>query len=79
MLMRTVVICLVIIRQLIESDWSATYGDRKNELVFIGQDMDEKSIRAALEACLATDEELATERWKKGYADEWPVQKVYAL
>lgn len=66
-------------QKMIESDWSATYGDRKNEIVFIGQDMDEAGIRATLDACLSTEEELKTERWKKGYADEWPVQKVYAL
>lgn len=66
-------------QQLIESDWSATYGDRKNEIVFIGQEMNEAGIRAALDTCLATDEELKTQRWKNGYSDEWPVQKVYAL
>ena len=66
-------------QQLIESDWSETYGDRKNEIVFIGQEMDETGIRAALDACLATAEELETEQWKAGYSDEWPVQKVYAL
>lgn len=66
-------------QQLIESDWSEIFGDRKNEIVFIGQDMDETGIRATLETCLATDEELETGRWKKGYDDEWPVQKVYAL
>ncbi|MFK8008023.1 MAG: GTP-binding protein [Saprospiraceae bacterium] len=62
-------------QQLIESDWSATYGDRKNEIVFIGQKMDETGIRTALDACLATEEELETKRWKAGYADEWPIQK----
>jgi len=66
-------------QQLIESDWSGTFGDRKTEIVFIGQDMDEVGIRAALDTCLATDEELKTERWKEGYADEWPVEKAYAL
>jgi len=66
-------------QELIESDWSGTFGDRKTEIVFIGQDMDETSMRAALDACLATEEELKTERWKEGYADEWPVEKAYAL
>lgn len=63
----------------IESDWNATFGDRKNELVFIGQDLNEVEIKTELEACLLTEEELNTGRWKEGYADEWPVMRVYAL
>lgn len=63
----------------IESDWSAIYGDRKNEIVFIGQDLDEEEITAELEACLLTEAELNTGRWKEGYADEWPVMRAYAL
>lgn len=63
----------------IETTWDTTFGDRKNELVFIGQDMDEALIRSQLDACLATDEELATRRWKTGYDDEWPVQRAYPL
>lgn len=63
----------------IEKDWDATYGDRKNEIVFIGQDMDEQHIRRNLEACLATDEELDAAHWKEGYRDEWPVERAYAL
>jgi len=63
----------------IESGWSADFGDRKNEVVFIGQDMDESAIKAELDACLSTEEELATQLWQQGYADEWPVQRVYAL
>ncbi|MEM6380737.1 MAG: GTP-binding protein, partial [Bacteroidota bacterium] len=38
----------------IESGWDERFGDRKNEIVFIGQDMDEKLMRKQLEACLAT-------------------------
>ena len=66
-------------QSIIESDWDPTFGDRKNEIVFIGQDMDETLIRSLLDACLSTDEELASGKWKKGFEDEWPVQRVYAL
>jgi len=63
----------------IEAGWDKRFGDRRNEIVFIGQDMDEELIKSKLDACLATNEELATKKWKKGYEDEWPVQRVYAL
>ncbi len=63
----------------IESGWDKTFGDRKNEIVFIGQDMDEAVIRADLDACLATDEELESQKWLAGYPDEWPVNRAYAL
>ena len=36
----------------IDKDWDGTYGDRMQKLVFIGQNMDEKAIRAALDACI---------------------------
>jgi len=60
----------------IESSWTEAFGDRKNEIVFIGQDMDESFIKTQLDNCLATDEELASQKWSKGYKDEWPVQEL---
>lgn len=56
----------------IESRWDADWGDRKTELVLIGQDMDEDSIRAELTACLLNDSEVVD--WKGGYVfeDNWP-------
>ncbi len=57
----------------IESKWDATFGDRKNELVFIGQDMNEAEIKAELDLCLSTDDEIANDAWKAGYLDSWPV------
>lgn len=66
-------------QRLIEESWDETFGDRKNEIVFIGQDMDEAGIRSDLEACLATEDEINSEDWQSGYEDNWPVQRVYPL
>ncbi|MEM6516631.1 MAG: GTP-binding protein [Bacteroidota bacterium] len=63
----------------IESDWDNTFGDRKNEIVFIGQDLNEPFIRSLLDNCLSTEKELATKQWKEGYEDDWPVERAYAL
>ena len=63
----------------IEAGWDETFGDRRNEIVFIGQDMDISGIQAELDKCLATDTELATAKWQSGYDDTWPVQRAYAL
>ena len=60
----------------IESEWDKEFGDRKNELVFIGQGMDEILIREELDFCLATDEELSSNKWKRGYQDKWPVERM---
>ncbi|MBI35689.1 MAG: GTP-binding protein [Flavobacteriales bacterium] len=63
----------------IEEDWHEEFGDRKNELVFIGQDMDENQIVVDLNSCLSTDEELSTGEWKLGYDDDLPVERAFAL
>ncbi|MBP1678028.1 MAG: GTP-binding protein, partial [Bacteroidetes bacterium] len=38
--------------------WDKRFGDRLNEIVLIGQDMNEKKICEELDKCLCTDEEL---------------------
>lgn len=76
---RTQYMAFVENQKFIESNWDGTFGDRKNEIVFIGQDMDEAKIKADLEACISTDTEIFTGEWKQGYQDEWPVQRAYAL
>lgn len=41
----------------IESCWSKQWGDRMNEIVFIGQDIDKEKMIAELEKCLLQDNE----------------------
>ena len=66
-------------QKLIEKDWHKEFGDRKNEIVLIGQEMDKELIIQQLDACLSTDEELLEGKWKNGYKDEWPVQRMSSL
>lgn len=63
----------------IESGWDDTYGDRKNEIVFIGHDLDEKLIRSLLDNCLSTNQEINSGSWENGYEDNWPVERAFAL
>jgi G3E family GTPase len=39
--------------------WEEPYGDRRQELVMIGMDMNEPELRAGFDACLLRDEEMA--------------------
>ena len=57
----------------IESDWHPIFGDRKNEIVFIGQAMDEALMRANLNACLINEEELLDFDPEIEYVDDWSV------
>lgn len=51
----------------IRSDFDGPYGDRRQEVVFIGVEMDQTAIAAQLENCLLTDAEmsLGEEVWQK--------------
>jgi len=63
-------------KDLIESDWDARFGDRKIEIVFIGQNINTFEMSAQLDSCLATEEELQSEAWREGYQDHWPLPRA---
>jgi G3E family GTPase len=65
-------------QQEIEANWDSTFGDRKVELVFIGQNLDEAQIRKDLAACQIPAAQLP-EEWKRGWADSWPVERASPL
>ncbi len=54
------------LRQEVEAITESEYGDRRQELVFIGIDMDRHQICTQLDAALLTDEEMALgwEQWQ---------------
>ncbi len=57
----------------IQTRWHKEWGDRMNELVFIGQDMDKEQITADLDACLLTEVEIAGMNAGNSFKDEWPI------
>ena len=60
-------------RATIESKFEPPYGDRRQEIVFIGQGLDEEQASRALDACLLNEEELAAgpNGWRQ-FPDPFP-------
>lgn len=56
----------------IESRWHKVWGDRMNELVFIGQDMDHDKIIQELTDCLVTEEESKNVLTEYHWPDPFP-------
>ena len=58
----------------IEKSWEEHFGDMRQELVFIGQGLDESSVRSALDDCLLNDEEMfAGRQFWESLPDPFPV------
>ncbi|WP_348946467.1 zinc metallochaperone GTPase ZigA [Chitinibacter sp. FCG-7] len=61
----------------IADNWDDDFGDRKQQIVFIGIEMDEDLLKSRLNACLLTDAELASKDWSN-YPDPFPAWGVVA-
>jgi G3E family GTPase len=60
-------------------DWDPVFGDRRQEIVIIGIDMDEAELRRRLNACLLSDAEIARgpQAWRR-LRDPFPAWRVSA-
>jgi hypothetical protein len=64
-------------RKHIAKSWDSVYGDRRQEIVFIGAAMDEAAIRRRLDACLVSDapaKTMPSAAWSR-LPDPFPVWK----
>ena len=60
-------------RKRLRENWNEVYGDRRQEIVFIGAGMDESALRARLDACLVPGKPaMNVTEWAK-LADPFPV------
>jgi G3E family GTPase len=60
-------------QDLIMEKWDKQWGDRMNELVIIGVDLDKEAITKELKNCLVNHEEEALFEAGASFNDKWPV------
>ncbi|MCU0384838.1 MAG: GTP-binding protein [Flavihumibacter sp.] len=57
----------------IERRWDKQFGDRFNELVIIGQELDKQVVEVQLQSCLCTEKEIAAMKNGQRFKDRFPV------
>ena len=60
-------------KEQIEQNWNKQFGDRHNELVIIGQEMDKEAILFELKQCLCTEHEIMLMDAGIAFEDPFPV------
>ena len=63
-------------RSFLEDKWSEPWGDRRQELVFIGSDYDWDTLKTRLDACLVPDAGIESVDDLPSFADPLPEWKV---
>lgn len=53
--------------------WDKEFGDRMNELVIIGTELDKTQITDELQKCLLNTDEMKEWRSKERFEDPWPL------
>ncbi len=53
--------------------WNSTWGDRMNELVIIGTQLDKAHVHLVVETCLVTENEVLDFNQGKEFKDPWPL------
>ena len=64
-------------KKIVEEKWDDVFGDRRQEIVFIGTEMDEAAIRAQLDECLIGNDKapnMDVDAWK-ALSDPFPIWK----
>lgn len=60
-------------QELIQKKWNKSWGDRLNELVIIGQQLEIQKVKNELNSCLCSEEECLSFHQGKGFTDPWPL------
>jgi G3E family GTPase len=62
------------VQDYIAREWRTPYGDRRQELVFIGQDLPKIEMLAALQESLLNGREMSVEaeEWERQFSDPFP-------
>ena len=64
-------------KDLIQTRWDPVFGDRRQELVFIGLDFDEAALKERLTACLIDTDQMDVKAWS-ALPDPFPVWRSEA-
>ncbi len=62
-------------REMMRRRWHPSFGDRRQELVFIGLDFDEAELRRRLAACLVDADQMDSRRWS-ALPDPFPTWRL---
>lgn len=63
-------------QEMLKKKWHSTWGDRLNELVIIGRELDKEKIHRELEACLCNEEEIISYQKGGQFSDTWPLEET---